>query len=203
MSRKEHWEKTYTGKPADKLGWHTPHLTTSFEWIEGLGLDPDAPIIDVGGGVCTLADDLLAAGHRDITVLDLSGQALELAKKRLGDAAKQVAWIEGDITTVKLPINYYALWHDRAVFHFLTESEAQQQYAQNLRHALRTGGYALIATFAPEAPPTCSGLPVQRYDPERLHAVLGAEFSLIRHHKEMHVTPGGVNQMYQYCLFRR
>jgi len=203
MSRKEHWEKAYTGKPADKLGWYAPHLRTSFTWIQALGLEHDAPIIDVGGGVSALAGDLLAAGHRNITVLDLSGQALELAQQRLGDAAKRVAWIEGDITTVKLPINYYALWHDRAVFHFLIESEAQQQYARNLRHALRTGGYALIATFAPEAPPMCSGLPVQRYDTEQLNAVLSAEFSLIRHHKELHVTPGGVQQMYQYCLFRR
>jgi SAM-dependent methyltransferase len=203
MDRKEHWEDVYSSKPSDRLGWYKPRLQTSLDRIRGLQLAPDAPIIDVGAGASTLIDDLLALGHTDITVLDISDKALSLLRNRLGDAASKINWIVSDVTAVELPDRRFELWHDRAAFHFLTEPHQQQQYRRNLREALMPGGHLLIGTFAPEAPPKCSGLPVQRYDRELLTETFGAEFELIDHHKEMHVTPGGVEQMYLYCHFQR
>ncbi len=202
MSRKEHWEQVYSSKPSDRLGWYKPRLGTSLEWITALRLDKGAPVIDVGGGASTLIDDLLAEGYSEVTVLDIAEPALELLKTRLGDKGSAVNWLCGDITNIELPENAFALWHDRAVFHFLTETEDQRRYRQNLCRALRPGGYLIIGTFAPEAPPKCSGLPVQRYDRDLLCRTLGDEFKLQRHQKEMHITPGGVEQMYLYCEFR-
>ncbi|NCF25485.1 MAG: methyltransferase domain-containing protein [Gammaproteobacteria bacterium] len=202
MSRREHWEGVYSSKPPDRLGWYKPRLQTSLEWIKTLGLEPDAAIIDVGGGACTLIDDLLDEGYTSITVLDIAEPALALLKERLGDKSAAVNWVCGDITKVELPENAFALWHDRAVFHFLIERTDQERYRDNLCRALRPGGRLIIGTFAPEAPPKCSGLPVQRYDLELLRETLGSEFELQRHQEEMHVTPGGVEQMYLYCDFR-
>ena len=203
MSRREHWEKVYTSKPPDRLGWYKPRLQTSLEWITALGLDLDAPIIDIGGGTSTLVDDLLDHGYSALTVLDLAQPALDLIKARLGERGAAVAWLCGDITEIELPEDAYALWHDRAVFHFLTEPTDRDRYLDNLNRALRPGGHLVIGTFAPEAPPRCSGLPVQRYDLDLIRETLGDEFELKRHKKEMHVTPGGVEQMYLYCEFRR
>ena len=191
MSTKNHWEQVYLSRPADKLGWYTPHLQTSLNWIKELDLAKDSPVIDVGGGVSSLADDLLDAGHRSITIIDISGNALSAVKNRLGNRAELITWIEGDITAVELPTNYFELWHDRAVFHFLTESRQQQNYRDNLLTALKPGGHVIIGVFAPEAPPQCSGLPVQRYTPEQLQSTLGSEFELKRSQKELHITPGG------------
>ena len=203
MSPKEHWEKVYSSKPTEKLGWYAPHLQTSSSWITELVPATDAPIIDVGGGASTLVDDLLDAGYRAITVLDLSPQALSIAKARLGDKAKLVSWLDGDVTSIDLPDQYFELWHDRAVFHFLLEPEQQRRYRDQFVKALKPGGHLIIGTFALEAPPKCSGLPVQRYAPGQLEKTLGDEFELVRHHNELHVTPGGVEQLYLYCLFRK
>jgi len=203
MSQKDHWEQIYAIKPTDKLGWYTPHLSTSLHWIEALGLERDAPIIDVGGGASTLVDDLLDAGYRSLTVLDLSDKALAAAQARLRDKAKRVTWLVGDVSSVELPRYHYALWHDRAVFHFLTAAEQRQKYRDTLTHALKPGGHLLIGTFAPDAPPKCSGLPVRRYSAEQLENALGEVFELQRHQKELHITPAGVEQMYLYCLFRK
>ncbi len=199
----DHWEQVYSTKTTEKLGWYEPHLQTSLKWINDLGLSKDAHIIDIGGGVSTLVDDLLGKAYKSITVLDLSKSALSSVKVRLGKAADSVTWLEGDITTIDLPEQYYELWHDRAVFHFLTVLEQQRKYRDNLLKALKPGGHLIIGTFAPEAPPKCSGLSVQRYSPEQLENTLGGEFELKRHHKELHITPGGVEQMYLYCHFRR
>jgi SAM-dependent methyltransferase len=203
MNQKDHWEQVYSTRPTEKLGWYEPHLQTSLSWIKGLSLSIDAGIIDVGGGASTLVDDLLDAGYRSITVLDISKKALSLAKARLGEKAGLVTWLDGDIASVDLPTHSYELWHDRAVFHFLIMFEQQQKYRDNLLKALKPGGHLIIGTFAPEAPPKCSGLPIQRYSPEQLRTTLGMEFELERHHKELHITPGGVEQMYLYCHFRR
>jgi len=203
MSPKEHWEQVYSSKPTEKLGWFAPHLQTSLSWITELGMSLEAPIIDVGGGASTLVDDLLDAGYQSITVLDLSWQALSLAKTRLANNADAVSWIAGDVTATDLPVAHFELWHDRAVFHFLTEPGQQRKYRDQLLKALKPGGHLIIGTFAPEAPPKCSGLPVQRYSSERLESTLGDEFELQRQHNELHVTPGGVEQMYLYCQFRR
>lgn len=203
MNCQEHWENVYRSKPAESLGWYLPRLRTSLAWIRELGLDKDAPIIDVGGGASTLIDDLIDDGYRSVTVLDISGSSLAQSKARLGEKAVPVTWLVGDITQIELPGNKFDVWHDRAVFHFLTETEQQRQYRDVLLASLKPGGHLIIGTFAPEAPPKCSGLPVQRYDREQLVAALGSELELIREHKEMHVTPGGVEQMYLYCQFRR
>jgi 2-polyprenyl-3-methyl-5-hydroxy-6-metoxy-1,4-benzoquinol methylase len=199
----EHWEKAYLASPPDKLGWYEPHLETSLKWIRELNLGGDANIIDVGGGASTLADDLLDDGYRSITVVDLSKTALALAQERLGERAASVIWLKEDITSVALTAGHYDLWHDRAVLHFLTTSEQRQQYRSILLQALRPGGHLIIATFAPEAPPKCSGLPVERYSSDQLELMLGSEFALRRHDKELHLTPRGVGQMYTYCQFQR
>ncbi len=203
MNQREHWDEIYGKTPADKVGWYTPHLDISLKWVEALDVPRTAQIIDVGSGASTLAGDLLREGYRHITLVDISGNALALAKTRLGDEAASLVWIEGDITTLDLPAGHYDLWHDRAVFHFLTSAQQQQQYRDNLLKALRPGGHAIIATFAREAPPKCSGLPVKRYTPDELQHTLGPQLEPGWQETVLHVTPGGVEQMYLYCQFRR
>jgi ubiquinone/menaquinone biosynthesis C-methylase UbiE len=203
MTRKDHWEKVYRKRNVHELGWYEPHLRTSLKWIAELDLARDDPIIDIGGGASNLVDDLLDAGHQAITVLDISAEALRLARARLGERARKVTWIEGDVTVVELPEAHFRLWHDRAVFHFLTLPEQQARYRDRLLASLRPEGDLLIATFAPEAPAKCSGLPVQRYSADQLSDTMGKAFELRRYHKELHVTPGGVEQMYLICLMRR
>jgi len=203
MNLKDHWQQTYSSRLAEKLGWYTPHLTTSLSWIKALNLSLEEPVIDIGGGMSTLVDDLLEMGYRSISVLDISENAIATARLRLAEKADQVTWLEGDITSIDLPARGYELWHDRAVFHFLTEPGQQRMYRDNLLKALKPGGHLIIGTFAPEAPAMCSGLPVQRYSAEQLKNTLGEEFELVRQHNELHITPGGVEQMYLYCQFRR
>jgi SAM-dependent methyltransferase len=203
MESKEHWEQVYSSKPTDRLGWFKPHLQTSVSWIQSLELPADAAILDVGAGASTLVDDLLTQNYESVTVLDISNTALSLLRERLGHDAKKVHWLGADITGVDLPPGHFDLWHDRAVFHFLTEDDQIQRYRQNLVNSLKPRGHSIIGTFAPEAPAKCSGLPVQRYDHELLARTLGDELELLRHHKEMHITPGGVEQMYLYCQFRK
>jgi SAM-dependent methyltransferase len=203
MNQKDHWQQVYSTRQTDNLGWYKPHLTTSMSWIKALNLAPEDPVIDVGGGVSTLVDDLLELDYQSVSVLDISDHAISAARQRLAKKAAMVTWLVGDITSIDLPTNYYKLWHDRAVFHFLTEQEQQQKYRHNLLKSLKPGGYLVIGTFAPEAPAICSGLPVQRYSPEQLVKALGEELELMRHHKELHITPGGVEQMYIYCQFRK
>jgi SAM-dependent methyltransferase len=202
MERKEHWEQAYLAKPIDRLGWYAPRLQVSLDWIQELGLPTDAPILDVGGGASTLVDDLLDLGYRDLTVLDIAGVALRSAQSRLAERAGLVTWLHGEITTADLPTGHYALWHDRAVFHFLTEADQRARYRTNLFRSLKPGGHLIMGVFAVEAPPKCSGLPVQRYTLAQLQATLGPQLELIQHRKQLHVTPGGVEQMYLYAEFR-
>ena len=203
MNDKEHWEKVYSNRPLEDLGWYELHLQTSLSWLKDLNLPASAPLIDIGGGASTLVDDLLQAGYRNITILDISDNALSLIKQRLGEKSDKVTWVVGDIVAVDLPRHYYRLWHDRAVFHFLTTAAQQLKYRDNLLNALQVDGDLIIGTFAHEAPATCSGLAVQRYTPAELEAVLGNHFQLLRHQKEKHLTPGGTEQMYLYCHFQR
>jgi len=203
MNDPKHWNRIYSSQPADNLGWYKPHLETSLAWIRSLDPGPQEPIIDVGGGASTLVDDLLAKGHKNLTVLDLSESAIQIARKRLGKAAGSVTWLVGDVTEIELPCQYYRLWHDRAVFHFLIDPESQRQYKEKLIGALKPGGNFIIGTFTPEAPPQCSGLPVKRYDSDLLAEFFADKFELKRHQNEMHTTPGGVKQAYVYCLFQR
>ena len=203
MSNTRHWDEIYSNKLSDKVGWYTPHLITPLNWIEGLNFEPDEAIIDVGGGASTLVDDLLEKGHKNITILDLSKRAIQLTQERLGNISSLVTWLQGDVTRLEFPNQYYRLWHDRAVFHFLTEPEIRQRYKDALIEALQIDGFFIIGTFAPEAPPQCSGLPVQRYNSQSLSKLFGNEFELRLSQYESHFTPSGLEQAYVYCLFQR
>lgn len=203
MNESNHWEEVYRTRSANQVGWYSPHLETSLSWISGLKLSANDPIIDVGGGASTLVDDLLKLGYKKLTVLDLAENAIRVAKQRLDDSSKSVTWLRGDVTEIKLPQNYYFLWHDRAVFHFFIDAEKQQKYRDAMLRAIMPGGYLVIGAFSQEAPPQCSGLPVQRYTADLLREKFGDEFILVRHQKEIHRTPSGVEQSYVYCLFRR
>lgn len=200
---KSHWEQLYSTKAADSVSWFQQHAEYSLRLIRDTGLPPDASIIDVGGGASTLVDDLLQAGYGNLTVLDLSGAALAAAQRRLGARGAQVQWIEADITKVSLPAHAYDLWHDRAVFHFLTAPEERAAYVQAVLHALKPGGHIIIATFADDGPEQCSGLPVQRYRANELHAEFGEAFTLVHHEKETHYTPAGKSQQFVYCYCRK
>lgn len=203
MDYKAHWETIYATKAPTAVGWYEPHLRLSLEFIEHSGVSLDGQIIDVGGGASTLVDDLLAMGFRHITVLDISPAALAIAKARLGRRAEDIAWIEGDITQVTFPSSSYDVWHDRAVFHFLTSPADRRKYVEALDEALKPGGHCIMATFASEAPPQCSGLDVIRYDPEQLHGEVRGRFELLESCSEIHLTPAGISQPYLYCHFRK
>lgn len=199
--RKAHWEQVYSSRSATDVGWYAPHLERSLAWIDALGLEADARIIDVGGGASTLVDDLLDRGYTALTVLDVAEHALDAARTRVGARADDVTWLCADVTDVELPVDHFTLWHDRAVFHFLTSTADRRAYLDRLNRSLIDGGHVIIAAFAPEAPPKCSGLPVERYTPQSMAGELGAGYALVMHDQEMHVTPGGVEQMYLYCRF--
>ncbi len=198
---KSHWENVYQTKKSDQVSWFQSHLSKSLELIEGSGLHKNARMIDVGGGASTLADDLLAKDYSDLTVLDISGEALNQSKKRLGEKSKQIAWIEDDILKADLPKRAFDLWHDRAVFHFLTKAEARKAYLEVLKQSLKPGGFVMIASFSLEGPPKCSGLEVMRYSPQTMSQELGPGFSLIKTCSERHQTPFDTFQNFVYCLF--
>ncbi len=203
MQPKQHWEEVYTSKATDAVSWFQPHAALSLDLIRTTGLGKEAAIIDVGGGASTLVDDLLANGYTDLTVLDLSSHALNAARQRLGKEEAQVRWIEADITTVDLPAKRYDIWHDRAVFHFLTTPEQREAYVQTVFRSVKPGGHVIVATFAEDGPLECSGLPVMRYRPEELHDQFGEAFKLLIHAKEAHQTPAGKVQQFVYCYCRR
>jgi SAM-dependent methyltransferase len=200
MELHAHWEQVYRTKPSDSVSWYQPHLQLSFDLIRRVAADLDTPIVDVGGGASTLVDDLVAAGYSDVTVLDLAETALDIARARLGPRSSAVTWIAGDVTRVDLPARRFAVWHDRAVFHFLTDPADRDRYVAQVRHALRPGGYAIVASFGPEGPQRCSGLPTTRYDAAALHAVFGPEFDMLHCEQENHHTPAGTEQQFVYCL---
>jgi ubiquinone/menaquinone biosynthesis C-methylase UbiE len=199
MDARSHWEKVYTTKAPDQVSWYRPHLETSLSLIEQSTHGRDAAIIDVGGGESTLVDDLLDRGFQSLTVLDVSQVAIDVTKKRLGQAAERVHWLVGDITQMQLPAQSYDIWHDRAVFHFLTTPEQRAAYVRRVAHSVKPGGYAIVSTFGPDGPTKCSGLDVVRYDSESLHREFGGRFRLIGSSKEVHQTPFGNTQQFLYC----
>lgn len=199
MSEQAHWEKVYKTKSADNVSWFQEHATRSLEIIRSIGARPDSRIIDVGGGASTLVDDLLADGFERISVLDLSASALDVARKRLGPKGDKVEWISGDIRHVELPQQSFDIWHDRAVFHFLTDPADRLAYVQQVMKSVKPGGHVIVATFAPDGPEQCSGLPVARYAPEQLHGEFGPAFEMIEHASEEHKTPWGSLQHFVYC----
>jgi SAM-dependent methyltransferase len=203
MDTKAHWDGVYESRGPTEVSWYEPHLRTSLDLIARTGVAPDARIIDVGGGASTLVDDLLHGGYRDVTVLDVSGKALAGAKARLGARAGDVTWVEGDVTQAGLPSRAYDLWHDRAVFHFLTAAADRRAYVEVVRRVLKPGGHVIIATFGPAGPSRCSGLPVVQYEPEGLDREFGGGFRLMESRPEEHRTPAGNVQQFTYAHFRK
>ncbi len=199
MDAKSHWEKVYATKAPDAVSWYRAHLETSLALIERAAPDPSSSIIDVGGGESTLVDDLLARGYENITILDVSQTAIDATKKRLGLAAERIQWLVADITEAQLEPGAYDVWHDRAVFHFLTASQHRTAYVRQVGHSVRPGGHIIISTFGPEGPTKCSGLDVIRYDAELLHDQFGVRFRLVESSKELHQTPFGTTQQFLYC----
>lgn len=199
MESKSHWERVYASRRADAVSWYQPHAACSLELIGRVAPERDARVIDVGGGASTLVDDLLAGGSWQVTVLDISVAALQVARRRLGAAADRVRWIDADITKVQLEPAAYDVWHDRAVFHFLTDPADRAAYVAQVRRAVRPGGHVIVAAFGPNGPQQCSGLPVMRYGPGELHAQFGGEFELLEHVAEQHRTPAGAIQQFVYC----
>jgi len=203
MDVKAHWEQRYATRAVDQVSWYQAQPSVSLRLIEQTGLRLEARLIGVGGGASTLAAYLLERGYRHLTVLDVSGAALQAAQARLGARAARVTWQQADIREVELPAATYDLWHDRALLHFLTDPADQQRYVRLLARALRPDGHVILAAFAPEGPPRCSGLEVQRYDTVRLQGLLGPAFHLRETVRETHLAPGGVAQAFMYAWLQR
>lgn len=202
MDRSEHWEQVYRTKQPDQVSWFQAEARLSRQLIERVVPDRAARIVDIGGGASTLVDGLLASGYRDLTVVDLSPSALALARQRLGAGADAVTWHATDVLTASIAHASFDLWHDRAVFHFLTDEPERARYVAQAHHAVRAGGYLIVATFAEDGPARCSGLDVARYSPTALHAEFTAGFSLVASHRELHTTPSGSQQAFTYGVFR-
>jgi SAM-dependent methyltransferase len=203
MSTKALWESVYQTKPAESVSWYAPHLRESLRYITQAAASKAAAIIDIGGGESTLVDDLLDAGYSDITVLDISATALDVTKRRLGAPGARVKWMAADILEVELAVGAYDIWHDRAVFHFLTNDDQRRQYVAQVLKALKPGGFAIVGSFGPEGPERCSGLQVCRYSPSELHGAFGVPFELLGSSVEQHTTPWGSPQQFVYCYCRR
>jgi ubiquinone/menaquinone biosynthesis C-methylase UbiE len=202
FDRKSHWENVYTNKTPAEVSWYQLEPGVSLELIASTGISRASKIIDVGGGASVLVDKLLEQEFGDLTVLDVSSKALDYAKKRLGNSAGGVKWIEADITEFESSTKY-DLWHDRAVFHFLTKEDERKKYAQNMNKALNPGGHVIIAVFSIDGPLKCSGLDVERYSPEKMNNEFGNSFEFIKSVDEGHITPGGKEQKFTYCYFRK
>jgi SAM-dependent methyltransferase len=203
MQSKDHWERVYSTKPTNAVSWFQEHAELSLRLIRGTGVPYSASIIDVGGGASTLVDDLLFHGYSALTVLDLSGAALSAAKARLGSRAAKVQWVEANIMSAPLPVHGFDVWHDRAVFHFLTTKAEREAYVEAVLRSVKPGGHVIVATFAEDGPTQCSGLPVIRYSATELHAEFGSPFTLLQHEREEHHTPFGTVQKFVYCYCRK
>ncbi|MFF0918406.1 class I SAM-dependent methyltransferase [Rhizobium leguminosarum] len=200
--KREHWDEVYRTKSADSVSWYQPTPGPSLRALDELQLPATASLIDVGGGASSLVDRLVERGWSDLTVLDIAAPALEVAKARLREEAARIAWVVADVTSWQ-PDRHYDVWHDRAVFHFLTEPEQRLAYRRALETGTAPGSVVIIATFAPDGPERCSGLPVQRYDAVALATEFSSTFALQRDWREEHATPAGGRQSFQWCVFRR
>lgn len=200
FDRKTHWQNIYQDKSARDVSWYQKEPTLSLELIRHTRIARDEPVIDVGGGASVLVDHLCKDGFTNLAVLDISGNALASAKNRLGDSARNIAWFEADITQFNPP-HQFSLWHDRAVFHFLTDQSDRKRYVDTARHTLRPGGHLIIAAFAIGGPEKCSGLDIVQYDSDKLVAVLGKDFELVEQKDEVHRTPSQKEQKFTYFRF--
>jgi len=200
-TRRMHWQRVYDEKMPAEVSWYQPVPDKSLQLIRGTGLARNEPVLDVGGGASTLVDHLHADGYTDITVMDISGRALELARARLGESADAINWIESDVTAFE-PQRRYALWHDRAAFHFLTDAADRDRYIDVAERALKPGGYFVLATFGPEGPERCSGVEIRRYGIEQLQELFGGGFKLGGYELDQHVTPMGSTQQFLYSWWQ-
>jgi SAM-dependent methyltransferase len=203
VNREEHWQKVYQTRAADAVSWYRPQLSVSLELLELAGLSAESRLIDVGGGASTLVDDLVARGLERVTVLDVSGAALAIARQRLGARARDVTWLVTDLLQAELPQGGFDLWHDRAVLHFLTDASDAERYAAVAAGAVPIGGHAVIGGFAPDGPEKCSGLPVARRSADGIASLLAPAFRLLATRAERHITPAGAEQSFAYALLRR
>ena len=202
MQRQSHWDAVYSTRGEERLSWFEALPSLSLRMMEAAGLSPETCVIDVGGGDSRLVDVLAARGLDCLAVLDVSGAALHRAQARLGGSASIPIWIEADVAG-DWSLKPMDIWHDRAVFHFLTESEDRNRYRRHLRDTLKPGGWAIVATFAPDGPEQCSGLPVVRYSAETLSREFHPDLELVEAAPYIHTTPWGATQSFQYCRFRR
>ena len=200
--REAHWQKVWSDFSESETSWYQAYPETSLQMIAEAGIRSDEPIIDVGGGASLLVDYLLQAGFLDITVLDISAAALDRARQRLGQRADMARWVVSDITRLE-PARCYALWHDRATFHFLTRAKHRRRYIEVLKRSLQVGGSAIIGTFAPGGPLKCSGLETRRYSADQLLTELGPGWRLEKKQFEQHRTPQGRMQKFGFYRFRR
>jgi SAM-dependent methyltransferase len=199
----QHWQKVYDRLRPNETSWYQDEARMSMRLVERAGIARDDPVIDVGGGGSAFARDLLDAGYANVTVVDISLSALAAGRKRLGERANLVSWMDADLLDADLPAEHYALWHDRAFFHFLTTAASRARYHARLDHALRRNGYLILATFAEDGPAKCSGLDVARYSAKALAIEFGTDFRLVVAEREEHSTPRGGRQPFTYCLFQR
>jgi 2-polyprenyl-3-methyl-5-hydroxy-6-metoxy-1,4-benzoquinol methylase len=200
--RKKHWNRVYEKNLPGEVGWYQDYPKMSLKIIAITGVGADGSIIDIGGGTSKLSGILLDQGYKRLTVLDISGKSIEKAKIQLAENSSRINWIEADVTKYDF-MEKFDVWHDRAVFHFLTKVEDRKGYINSLNQALSLNGHLVIGTFGLDAPPKCSGLPVVRYEPETLHHELGNNFDLAETFFEDHVTPSGVRQKFIFCRFIR
>ncbi len=202
FNRKNHWENVYGQKKPDEVSWYQVEPTVSLDFIASTGIGYAAKIIDVGGGASVLVDKLLDQGFQNLTVLDISSKAIHYAQERLGRRAENVSWIEADVTAFESSVQY-DVWHDRAVFHFLTDTEDRSKYMRRLEEALKPGGHVIIAAFAIDGPPKCSDLDIERYSPEKMKNEFRDSFELVNSAREVHITPWNKEQKFIYCYFKK
>ena len=200
-AKKAHWDGVYGRRALNEVSWYQAEPTQSLELIRASGVGRDVSIIDVGGGASFLVDRLLSEGYHDLTVLDISSEVLRKLRDRLGPNAEHVTLVQADVTGFR-PTRRYALWHDRAVFHFLVDQRDRARYVTILKQALQVGGQAIVATFGPEGPERCSGLPIQRYAAASLAQTLGADFTPVESFLDVHHTPSGASQQFLFARFR-
>ena len=202
QSNKQHWENVFATKQETEVSWFQPYPQTSIDFVELFKLPLTANIIDIGGGDSHLVDALLEKGYQNITVLDISANALERAKQRLGERAKQVNWIVSDITEFE-PQMQYDFWHDRAAFHFLTTNEAIFKYVAIAENAINKNGYLILGTFAENGPKKCSGLEIKQYSETSMNARFEVSFNKIKCITENHTTPFNTIQNFLFCSFKK
>ncbi len=202
MTGQEHWNTVYRTKPHTSVSWYQSTPAPTLSALDRLGAMPEASLIDIGGGASLLVDALAARSWNDLTVLDISAEALAVARARTEASGQPIFWVVADITEWQ-PDRTYDFWHDRAVFHFLTDPKARAGYRRALLTALAPGGIAVVATFAPDGPEKCSGLPVRRYDAAGIAGELGAELRLVDSWREIHRTPSGTDQAFTWAVLRR